>query len=69
VQKLGYVRSYINIGFNDVEKRLIDYDPTFPFLYITEDTWLTNISYGIEKKKWMDEHPDSEWSKANLPKK
>lgn len=67
VQQLGHLRSYINEGFNDVEKRLIDYDPTFPFLYITEDPWLSNVSYEIEKKKWMSEHPDSEWAKANRP--
>lgn len=69
VQKLGHLRSYINIGFNDVEQRTIDPDPTFPFLYITEDPWLSNLSYEIEKKKWMAEHPDSEWAKANSPKK
>ncbi len=69
VQQLGHLRSYINEGFNDVEKRVIDPDPTFPFLYITEDPWLSNLSYEIEKKKWMAEHPDSEWAKANAPKK
>lgn len=69
VKKLGYLKSYINVGFNDVEKVTIDPDATFPSLYNTEDQMLSNLSYEIEKKKWMAEHPDSEWAKANAPQK
>jgi hypothetical protein len=68
VQKLGQLRSYVNEGFNDVEKKRMDTDNTFPFFYETEDTWLSNRAYQVQKRKWMTEHPDSEWTKANTPK-
>jgi hypothetical protein len=69
VQKLGYMRSYINEGFNDIIKNQGYSDPTFPIYYETEDTWLNGRSYQIEKRKWIAEHPDSDWAKANTPQK